>query len=88
MADFPLKVIPPKYRDIGKAIKVRVFNVDPKTRNLEFTRKDTLMKSKVPVYQSYKEVSKGTKLYGVIVSENEYGYIIKTFGGIKCFLTF
>lgn len=50
MADFPLKVIPPKYRDINKTLKMRVLNVDKKTRTLEFTRKDTLLKAKVPVY--------------------------------------
>lgn len=54
MADFPLKVIPPKYRDLDKTLKVRVFNIDPSTRTLEFTRKDTLLKAKVQVYQSYK----------------------------------
>lgn len=44
MADFPLKVIPPKFREVGKEIKVRVFNVEPKERNLEFTKKETLLK--------------------------------------------
>jgi len=50
MADFPLKVIPPKYKDLGKSIKVRVFGIDHKTRSLEFTRKETLLKAKVPVF--------------------------------------
>lgn len=50
MADYPLKVIPPKYRDVGKQIKVRVFGVNPEARSLEFTRKETLMKAKVPVF--------------------------------------
>lgn len=54
MADYPLKMIPPKYRDLHKSLKVRVFNVDPKTRTLEFTRKETFLKSKVTVYQSYR----------------------------------
>ena len=88
MADFPMKVIPPKYKDLGKTLKMRVFNVDKKTRTLDFTRKDTLLKAKVPVYQSYREVEKGSKLYGVIVGENEYGYVVKSFGGIKGLLTF
>jgi ribosomal protein S1 len=48
MADYPLKVIPPKYRDVGKSIKVRVFTAE--NRNLEFTRKETLLKTKVPVF--------------------------------------
>ena len=88
MADYPLKVIPPKYRDLHKSLKVRVFNVDPNRRTLDFTRKESLLKAKATVYQSYKEVQKGSKLYGVIVGENEHGYIIKSFGGIKGLLTF
>jgi len=52
MSDFPLKVIPPKFLQLGKQIKVRVWSVDPDRRSLEFTKKDTFMKetSKVPVY--------------------------------------
>ena len=62
--------------------------MDSKSRTLEFTRKESLFKQNVAVYQSYKEVQKGAKLYGVLVGENEHGYIIKTFGGIKGLLTF
>lgn len=65
-----------------------MFTVDASTRTLEFTRKETFLKAKVQVFQSYKEVNKGAKLYGVIVGENEHGYIIKTFGGVKALLTF
>lgn len=55
MADFPLKTMPPKFTTVGKEIKVRVFNVDVEGRYIEFTKKDTLMNQKTPVYQSYKE---------------------------------
>lgn len=54
MADFPIKVIPPKFKAIGKDIKVKIFNVDPESRDLEFTKKDSLMRSTVPIYKSYK----------------------------------
>jgi hypothetical protein len=67
MADFPIKVIPPKFKAIGKEIKVRIYNVDAESRDLEFTKKDSLMKVDIPVYKSYKEVSKGDKMYGVVV---------------------
>ena len=50
MADFPLKTMPPKFTKIGKEIKARVFNVDTEGRYIEFTKKDTLMKEKTPVY--------------------------------------
>lgn len=50
MSDFPLKVMPPKFKQVGKEIKVRIFNVEPEERILEFTKKDTLIKNKTPVF--------------------------------------
>jgi ribosomal protein S1 len=53
MSDYPLKVIPPKFRETGKTIKVRVWNVEADKRSIEFTKKETFIKdkdSKVPVY--------------------------------------
>jgi ribosomal protein S1 len=67
MNDFPIKVLPPKYTKVGKEIKVRVFNVDANSRCLEFTKKETLLKPKSPVYQSYKDALKGAKIVGVVV---------------------
>jgi ribosomal protein S1 len=67
MADLPLKMIPPKFTTIGKEIKVRVFSVDLKTRYVEFTKKESFFKDKTPVYQSYKEAQKGSKIVVVVV---------------------
>jgi ribosomal protein S1 len=50
MADYPIKVIPPKFTQTGKQIKVRVFSVDE--RQVIFTKKDSLMKHDVPLYKS------------------------------------
>ena len=88
MADLPLKTLPPKLAVVGKEIKVRVFSIDYKTRYVEFTKKETLFKEKTPVYQSYRDARKGSKIVGVVVGENEHGYIIRSFGGIKALLTF
>jgi len=86
MADHPVKVIPPKLTEVGKQIKVRVFAVD--NRSIIFTKKDSFMKEKCPVFTSIDDVSKGDKLYGVVVGQVEYGFVIKTFGGVKGLLTF
>ena len=88
MADLPLKTMPPKLTQVGKEIKVRIFAIDYKTRYIEFTKKETLFKDKTPVYQSYREADKGSKIVGIVVDENEHGYVIKSFGGIKGLLTF
>jgi hypothetical protein len=63
-------------------------SIDYKTRYIEFTKKETLFKEKTPVYQSYREADKGSKIVGIVVDENEHGYVIKSFGGIKGLLTF
>jgi len=88
MADLPLKTMPPKLAQVGKLVKVRVFYIDLKTRYIEFTKKETLLKDKAPVYQSYKEAGKGSKIVGVVVGQNKHGFIVKSFGGIKGLLTF
>lgn len=86
MADYPVKVIPPKFTQTGKQIKVRVFSLDE--RSLLFTKKDSLMKHDVPLYSTLKSVKKGDKIIGVVVAQNEHGHIIKSFGEVKGLLTF
>lgn len=88
MADNALKVMPPKFQEVGKEISVRVLNVDSSKRSLEFTKKDSLMRSDAPVFQSYKEVKKGDKVLGVVVAECEHGYVVKSFGNLKGLLTY
>ena len=88
MADSSLKVIPPKFTEVGKEIRVRVFNINASKRSLEFTKKDSLFKSDAPVFNSYKEIKKGDKIYGVVVAETEHGYVLTTFGNVKGLLTF
>ena len=60
MADHPLKVIPPKFTQVGKEIKVRVFSVEG--RQVELTKKDSLMKDSVAVYTSLSDLRPGMKL--------------------------
>jgi len=86
MADFPIKTIPPKFTQTGKAIKVRVFQIDE--RAVTFTKKESLMKHDVPMYASQKAVKKGDKIIGVAVAQNEHGFIVKSFGEVKGMLNF
>jgi len=88
MADNALKVMPPKFLEVGKEIRVRVFSVDAGKRSVVFTKKDTLMKDDTPVFKSYRDVKKGQKVIGVIVAETEHGYVVKSFGNLKGLLTF
>jgi ribosomal protein S1 len=50
MADNNIKQMPPKFLEVGKEIKVRVFNVKASKRFIEFTKKDSLMKGDVPIF--------------------------------------
>ena len=81
MADHPLKVIPPKFTKVGKEIKVRVFNIEG--RQVELTKKDSLMKDSVPVYTALSDIRPGMKLQGLVVGKTEHGYVVKTFAGLK-----
>lgn len=54
MADYATKTIPPKFTQIEKQIKVRVFSVEGRT--ILFTKKDSLMKHDVPIYPYLKAV--------------------------------
>lgn len=46
------------------------------------------MKHDVPIHKAQKAVKKGDKVVGVIVAQNEHGFIVKSFGDIKGLLTF
>jgi len=48
MSDKPMKTIPPKLSEVGKEIKVRIFELNPKKRFLEFTKKDSFLKEDCP----------------------------------------
>lgn len=53
ISDNPLKVLPPKYAKEGKKITVRVFSVrnhGRKADDLAFTKKDSLMKESVEIF--------------------------------------
>lgn len=88
MADHPLKVMPPKFQEVGKELNLRVLHVDAPARLIEFTKKDTLMKEDCPVYKTHKDIKKGDKFVGVVVSSNEYGHVVRSFGTLKGLLTF
>ena len=52
-------------------------------RQVELTKKDSLMKEKVPIYTSITDLRPGMSLYGVVVGSTEHGLVIKTFAGLK-----
>ena len=88
MAEMPVKTIPPKFA-VGKEIKVRVFSVDPLSRQITFTKKDTLMKEKTPTHDGAVEnIQAAEKVYGVAVAQTEHGWVVRSFGNIKGLLTF
>lgn len=66
MADHPVKVVPPKLASIGKSIKVRVFSIE--NRNIIFTKKDSLMKEKTPIYTDPDLVKQGNKIVGLVAA--------------------
>lgn len=88
MADQPLKTMPPKFTEVGKELNLRVLHVDAPTRLIEFTKKDSLMKEDCPVYKTHRDIKNGDKVVGVVVSSNEYGHVVRSFGTLKGLLTY
>lgn len=85
MADNPLKVIPPKFKKVGKETKVRVFSKDG--RSVVFTKKESLLKDDVPVVTKPTDLKTGDKFLGVLVSQTEHGYLLRGLGGVKGLLS-
>lgn len=85
MADNPLKVIPPKFKKIGKETKVRVFSKEG--RSVVFTKKESLLKDDVPVLTKPQDLKTGDKFLGVLVSQTEHGYLLRGLGGVKGLLS-
>lgn len=86
MADGPSKNIPQKFTTVGKQIKVRVFSMDD--RKVQFTKKDLFMKHDTPIYENLAACKKQDPFTGLIVAENEHGYILTSFNGVKGLLKF
>ena len=53
-----------------------------------FTKKDSLMKHDIPIYDSLNKVTKNSEVHGVIVAQNDHGFIVKSFGEVKGLLSF
>ena len=53
-----------------------------------FTKKDTLLKDKCTVFTSPRDAKKGDKVYAVVVGKTEFGFVVRSFGGVKGLLTF
>ena len=88
MAEQPCKLIPAKYQELDKTIKVRVLSVNAEKRMIEFTKKDSFMRDDCPVYEGHRDVKIGDEVTGVVVATNQYGYIVRSFGTIKALLTY
>jgi ribosomal protein S1 len=76
-----------KLQKIGKQIKAKVYSVSKEKKIVELTMKPTFMKKKEEYLMiDDEEAQPGKKFYGMIVGNNEFGYIIKFFNGILGFL--
>lgn len=45
------------------------------------------MKHDVPIFHSLEEVKKGDTVVGVVVAKNEQGFIVRSFGEVKGFIS-
>ena len=71
----------------GGAVKVRVLSNDLERKLLRLTLKKSLVKSDLPVLQSYEEdIPSGSRFVGTIVDLMHSGAIVQFFGPVRAFL--
>eukprot|EP00794_Sanderia_malayensis_P005757 gene5757-6460_t len=82
LADINLKH-PEKKFTPGKIVKCKVLSINPERRHLTLTHKKTLVNSDLPIFTSYKGITRGMKTHGVIQSIREYGLIIRFYNFVR-----
>ena len=81
LTDFPMPKIPTSYEtNVGHKVKLRIMSVNSRLKRLELSLKDSLVKNrkKMPVGPNDENLlSPGHKFSGIVVSQNDYGYIVQ-----------
>ncbi|EFN87453.1 Protein RRP5-like protein, partial [Harpegnathos saltator] len=67
----------------GDSVEARVLNVNTDKRNVRFTLKQSLIKSKLPVLQDICEARCGQEYHGTIIKINKYGLLVRFYGDVK-----
>ncbi|XP_047343995.1 protein RRP5 homolog [Vespa velutina] len=73
---------------VGQSIEARVLNVNVEKRKVQFTLKESLLKSNLPILSDVRNAKCGTRHHGTIVQINKNGLLIRFFGEAKGWLPF
>jgi hypothetical protein len=91
LTDTPQKHIPKKLKNsVGKKMTFKTWKVENGEEILELTKKESIIKEKVFVPRDMDDpmVKNGVKLTGVMVAQDEKGYIVQYFNDLRGFLPF
>ncbi|XP_035743822.1 protein RRP5 homolog isoform X2 [Vespa mandarinia] len=73
---------------VGQSIEARVLNINREKRKVQFTLKESLLKSNLPILSDISNAKCGTRHHGTIVQINKNGLLIRFFGEAKGWLPF
>ena len=82
--DVPLSenMLPRKLKP-GTELKCKIIQLNPEEKRCVLTAKQTLIKSKLPLIESFDQVRLGMETYGVVVSIQSYGMLLGFLNDLK-----
>jgi ribosomal protein S1 len=83
-SDVPLSesMLPRKLKP-GSELKCKIIQLNPEEKRCVLTAKQTLIKSKLPLIESFDQVRLGMETYGVVVSIQSYGMLVGFLNDMK-----
>jgi ribosomal protein S1 len=83
-SDVPLsEILLPRKMKPGAEIKCRILQLDSEGKRCVLTAKNTLVKSKLSLLDSFDQIQYGMETYGVVVSVQKYGLLLSFFNDLK-----
>ena len=84
ITDYPLTKIPKKYK-VNQSIPVRVFAIDPHTKFLLLTSKETLMDETTQLYSDINELDEGIDVFVVYLGNGLFSHSNSIIGTLRQF---
>lgn len=73
---------------VGQWIEARVLNINKEKNKIQFTCKESLLKTNLPILSDIRNAKCGSRHHGTIVQINKNGLLVRFFGEVKGWLPF
>lgn len=68
---------------IDSELKLKILNLNPEEKRCILTAKKTLIKSKLPLIDSFSSIKPGLETYGTVLAIKDYGLLVGFFNELK-----